>query len=180
MYAVIELGGRQWKVEPGSRFDVNRVTGDIGATHTVERVLIAYDGQAMQVGRPYLDGAQVVCEVIAHHLGPKVISYHYRRRENWRKTVGHRQPMSRLEVRELKLPDGSSIKAPEKSARAASAAPRPKPGTPADAGSAGSGAERREPSARAKAAHSAAKAAAPKSAAKRAAAKPAAKKKRTS
>jgi large subunit ribosomal protein L21 len=124
MYAVIEVGGRQWKVEPGSRLDVNRVTGDVGATHTVERVLLAYDGESMQVGSPYLAGAAVVCEVVEHRLGPKVISYHYRRRENWRKTVGHRQPLSRLEVKELRLPGGKTVKAPEKSKPAP--APRPK------------------------------------------------------
>jgi large subunit ribosomal protein L21 len=158
MYAVIELGGRQWKVEPGSRFDVNRVTGDVGATHTVERVLLAYDGQSMQVGRPYLEGAKVVCEVIDHHLGPKVISYHFRRRENWRKTVGHRQPLSRLEVKELRLPDGSSVKAPEK-AKAPRATPsaHPKP-----------------------AAQAAGKTAAVKGAVKRSPVKPAVKKKRAS
>jgi large subunit ribosomal protein L21 len=156
MYAVIELGGRQWKVEPGSRIDVNRVTGEVGATHTVERVLIAYDGQAMQVGRPYLNGAKVICEVIEHRLGPKVVSYHFRRRENWRKTVGHRQPLSRLEVKELRLPDGSSVKSPEKEARATPARPRP-------------------------AAHTAVKtAAAPKAAAKRVVSKPTVKKKRAS
>jgi large subunit ribosomal protein L21 len=156
MYAVIELGGRQWKVEPGSRIDVNRLADEVGAMHTVERVLIAYDGQSMQVGRPYLSGAKVICEVIEHRLGPKVVSYHYRRRENWRKTVGHRQPLSRLEVKELRLPDGSSVTSPEKEARATPA--RPKPAAPAAVKTA----------------------AAPRAAAKRVVSKPAVKKKRAS
>ena len=101
MYAVIELGGRQWKVEPGTRLDVNRVPGEIGATHTVEQVLLAHDGRMLQVGRPYLEGARVVCEVLEHRRGPKTISYHFRRRENWRKTVGHRQPLTRLVVKDI-------------------------------------------------------------------------------
>ena len=103
MYAIIETGGRQWKVEPGTRFEINRIAVEVGSTHTVERILLAQDEKQVQVGRPYLAGAKVVCEVLAQPLGPKVISYHYRRRENWRKTVGHRQPLTRLLVKEIQV-----------------------------------------------------------------------------
>ncbi len=112
MYAIIELGGRQWKVEPGTQFDINRVPTAVGAQHLVERVLFAHDGNQLQVGRPYLTGVKVVCEVVDHRLGPKEISYHFRRRENWRKTVGHRQPLSRLVVKDIVL-DGTSAAAAE-------------------------------------------------------------------
>ena len=104
MYAIIEAGGRQWKVEPGTRLDINRVTTDVGASHVVEQVLLASDGQQVKVGRPYLEGARVLCEVVEHRLGPKEISYHFRRRENWRKTVGHRQPLTRLVVKDIIWP----------------------------------------------------------------------------
>ena len=103
MYAIVEAGGRQWKVEPGTRFEINQLSTEVGSTHTVERVLLAHDGQQLQVGRPYLEGAAVVCEVQAHRLGVKTISYRFRRRENWRKTVGHRQPLTRLVVKEIRL-----------------------------------------------------------------------------
>ena len=126
MYAVIELGGRQWKVEPGTRLDVHRLAAEVGATHTIERVLFTHDGQAGRVGRPYVEGAAVVCEVVEHRLGPKVISYHYRRRENWRKTVGHRQTLSRLIVREVQLPGGVSARSPE-AAQTAPAGKRSRP-----------------------------------------------------
>ena len=109
MYAVIELGGRQWKVTPGSQLDVNRLASDVGAMQTVERVLAAHDGTAFQLGRPYVAGASVVCEILAHRQGPKEITYRYRRRENWRKTVGHRQPLTRLVVKELIFAGGSSV-----------------------------------------------------------------------
>jgi large subunit ribosomal protein L21 len=108
MYAVIELGGRQWKVEPGTQLDVNRLPSDVGATQTVERVLAAHDGSHLQVGRPYVEGARVVCEVLAHRKGPKVVSYRFRRRENWRKTVGHRQRLTRLVIKDIVLPGGTS------------------------------------------------------------------------
>jgi len=132
MYAIIELGGRQWKVETGTQFDINRVSTEVGGRHSVERVLLAHDGQALQVGRPYVQGAKVVCEVLAHRLGPKVISYHFRRRENWRKTVGHRQPLSRLVVKEIVLGGGSAVaEAPAKAiAKPKASAPKPVKSTP--------------------------------------------------
>ena len=103
MYAIIEAGGRQWKVEPGTRLEINRIAGEAGASYTVDRVLFAQDGQKVQVGTPYLTGATVVCEVVAHLRGPKVISYHFRRRENWRKTVGHRQQLTALLVKDIRV-----------------------------------------------------------------------------
>ena len=103
MYAIIEVGGSQWRVESGTRLRINRIPAAVGAQHTVDRVLLAHDGQALRVGRPYVSGAKVVCEVVEHRRGPKVISYRYRRRENWRKTVGHRQPLTQLVVKEITL-----------------------------------------------------------------------------
>ena len=103
MYAIIEAGGHQWKVEPGTQFDINRLPVDVGAQHTVERVLLANHEQQVQIGRPYIPGAKVICEVLAHRQGPKTIAYHFRRRENWRKTVGHRQPLTRLVVKDIQF-----------------------------------------------------------------------------
>lgn len=119
MYAIIEVGGRQWKVEPGSRMDVNRLSTAVGAAHAVDRVLLAQDGSRLEIGRPYLKDAKVVCEVLEHRLGPKEITYKYRRRENWRKTVGHRQPLTRLVVKDIVL-NGS----PAASSAAVEAAPK--------------------------------------------------------
>ena len=106
MYAIVELGGHQWKVETGSRLDVNRVEVPVGNRHEVTSVLLTQDGGDVKIGRPYVSGAKVVCEVVEHRLGDKVISYHYRRRENWRKTRGHRQPLTRLVVKEIALAAG--------------------------------------------------------------------------
>ena len=102
-YAVMEMGGRQVKIAPGSRLEVNRLKAEVGSVHTVEQVLLARDGDQVHIGRPYVPEAKVICEVLEHHLGPKVISYHYRRRENWRKTVGHRQPLTRLVVKDIEM-----------------------------------------------------------------------------
>jgi large subunit ribosomal protein L21 len=99
----------------------------------VERVLFAQNGGRLQIGRPYVSDAKVICEVVEHRLGPKVISYHFRRRENWRKTVGHRQPLTRLVVKEIIFGQGAAsspaVAAEQGSARPQAAAPR-KAGAP--------------------------------------------------
>lgn len=101
MYAIVELGGLQWRLEPGVRFDVNRLTGEVGAKHNIEQVLLANDGSKVQIGKPYVSGAKVVCEIIEHRLGKKIITYKFKRRSNSRRKRGHRQPMTRLEVKEI-------------------------------------------------------------------------------
>ena len=123
MYAIIEVGGRQWKVQPGTRLDINRITTKVGEFLKVDRVLLAHDGTTAQIGRPYIAGAQVVCEVVEHRKGPKLISYHFRRRENWRKTSGHRQPLSRLIVKDIVWPGAAPTKA---ESAAETARPSPK------------------------------------------------------
>jgi large subunit ribosomal protein L21 len=117
MYAIVQVGGRQWKVEPGTTLETNRLSLEVGATHTVEQVLLARDGEQLSIGRPYVPGAAVVCEVAEHRLGPKVVSYHYRRRENWRKTHGHRQPLTKLVVKAISLGGAASAVAQMPKAR---------------------------------------------------------------
>ena len=101
MYAIVELSGRQWKVEPGSRLTVNRVGGKVGSQQTVDRVLLASNGTTVQIGSPYCKGVKVVCEVLTHERGPKTLTYKFRRRENYRKTRGHRQEVSTLLVKDI-------------------------------------------------------------------------------
>ena len=103
MYAIVEAGGRQWKVEPGHQLVVNRLSADVGSHHVVDRVLLLSDGQSVQVGRPYLPGVKVLCEVLEHRQGPKVVTYKFRRRENYRRTRGHRQLLTKLLVKDIQV-----------------------------------------------------------------------------
>ena len=105
MYAIIEAGGRQWRVEAGTQVTVNRVGAEVGGQHVIDRVLLASDGAAVRVGRPYLKGAKVVCEVLEQRQGPKTIAYKFRRRENYRKTKGHRQQLTKLLVKDIHVSD---------------------------------------------------------------------------
>jgi large subunit ribosomal protein L21 len=69
----------------------------------LDQVLLANDGTTTTIGQPYLKGAQVLCEILEHKKGPKVITYKFRRRENFRRTRGHRQSLTRLLVKDISL-----------------------------------------------------------------------------
>ena len=103
MYAIIEAGGRQWRVQPGTQLAVHRVGSAVGAVHVFDRVLLARDDGTLKIGQPYVAGAKVLCEVLEQTRGPKVISYKFRRRENYRRIRGHRQELTKLLVKEISL-----------------------------------------------------------------------------
>ncbi len=103
MYAIIAVGGRQFRVEPGSRLTINRLSVAVGAHHVVEHVLLASDGAAVHIGTPYCANATVLCEVLEHGQGDKTITYKFRRRENYRRTRGHRQALTTLLVKEISV-----------------------------------------------------------------------------
>lgn len=97
-YAVVETGGKQYVVRPGSVLAVERLASAAGSQVTLPRVLAVHTGQQLTVGRPVVPGAQVVCEVVAQTRGPKVISFKFKRRKGYHRTVGHRQSLTQLKV----------------------------------------------------------------------------------
>jgi large subunit ribosomal protein L21 len=104
-YVIVEVGGRQWRVEAGQQVTVNRLSAAAGGQHVVERVLLASDGKSVRVGQPYVAGARVLCEVLGHAQGPKTVTYKFRRRENYRRTRGHRQGFTTLLVKDIQIND---------------------------------------------------------------------------
>ena len=100
-YAIIETGGKQYKVSQGDRILVEKIEGAKGTSYALEKVLLVSQEGKIQIGRPYLDGAKVLCEVLDQTKGDKVVSFKYRRRKGYRKKIGHRQQLTCLKVKEL-------------------------------------------------------------------------------
>ncbi|HZR98955.1 MAG TPA: 50S ribosomal protein L21 [Chloroflexota bacterium] len=101
MYAVVESGGKQYKVEPGASLQVERLPAEVGATVELGRVLLVGDGDAVEVGRPTVAGARVMAEVVAHEKADKIIVFRYKRKVRYRRKTGHRQPLTRVLVKEI-------------------------------------------------------------------------------
>jgi large subunit ribosomal protein L21 len=96
MYAVIQTGGKQYRVKKGDTVQVELLPLELGAEMEMKEVLLVGVGPEVKVGQPHVASASVNAEVVAIEKGPKIIVYHKRRRKQYDKKVGHRQPYTRL------------------------------------------------------------------------------------
>jgi large subunit ribosomal protein L21 len=103
MHAVFRTGGKQFRVEPGTRVKVPTLQAEPGESVTFEDVLLTSDGEAVTVGAPLVEGASVTAEVLAHGKAKKIIVFHRKRRKNSRKKQGHRQKFTEIVVNEIRL-----------------------------------------------------------------------------
>jgi len=101
MYAVIETGGKQYKVEVGQTIDVELLDVNIGDSLDLDRVLMVSGEEAVRVGQPIVDGAKVSATVVEHGRGRKVIVFKYRPKQRYRVKNGHRQHYTRLRIDEI-------------------------------------------------------------------------------
>ncbi len=97
-YAIIETGGKQYRVQSGSKLNVERLEAEAGATVEIGPVLAVSDGTALKVGEPTLDGVKISCTVLEHLRGPKTISFKKKRRKGYARKKGHRQELTALKV----------------------------------------------------------------------------------
>jgi large subunit ribosomal protein L21 len=99
MLAIIEAGGKQHRVDVGTRIRVEKLPGEAGAEVTFDRVLLYSDGQARHmVGAPYLDAVKVTGKVLAQGKDPKIIVFKQKQRKGYRRKRGHRQPWTQVEI----------------------------------------------------------------------------------
>ena len=97
MYAIIETGGKQVRVEVGSKIYVEKLDAEVGATITLDKVLLIGD-KAVKVGNPYIKGANVAAKVEKQGKGKKIRVFKYKAKANEHKTIGHRQPYTCLVI----------------------------------------------------------------------------------
>ncbi|HEX4112653.1 MAG TPA: 50S ribosomal protein L21 [Stellaceae bacterium] len=100
MFAVIRTGGKQYRVASGDVITVEKLAGDVGASITLGEVLMAGEGRDAKIGSA-LKGAAVTAEIVEQGLGDKVIIFKKRRRHNYRRKRGHRQPQTVLRVTDI-------------------------------------------------------------------------------
>ena len=100
-YAVISAGGKQHKVAVGDRIRVEKIKAGVGDKVTFDQVLALQTDGGLQVGRPVLQGARVVVRVLEHDKAKKVLIFKKKRRKQYRRTRGHRQPFTAVIVEEI-------------------------------------------------------------------------------
>jgi len=101
MYAVIETGSKQYRVEAGDTLKIELLAAEKGQEVAFDRVLMVADGDKVKVGQPVVAGAKVTADVIEHTRGEKVIAFKFRRREGYHRTVGHRQDLTVVKIKAI-------------------------------------------------------------------------------
>jgi large subunit ribosomal protein L21 len=102
MYAVFKTGGKQYRVAQGDRLRVEKLAGAVGEGVSFDTVLLVQgDGQTLKLGKPLVSGAKVEAKIVGQGLGPKIVIFRMRRRKNYRRKKGHRQPFTALEITKI-------------------------------------------------------------------------------
>ena len=103
MYAVIEAGGKQHKVELGQVLEVDLMQEESGVDHAFENVMLYVDGDDVQIGQPYIENVKVVAEIVEEVKGEKVSILRFRRRKNSIRKIGHRQRYTQIKIKEINV-----------------------------------------------------------------------------
>ena len=101
MYAVIKTGGKQYRVTPGEKLKVEKLAGEVGSDLVIDQVLMVADGDNVTIGAPMVAGATGKATVVAHGRHDKVMIFKMRRRKHYRKTQGHRQDYTEIEIQQI-------------------------------------------------------------------------------
>ena len=96
-YAVIQTGGKQYRVQQGDKIDVEKLDLEVG-TETTFNVLLVGEGASIKVGAPTVDGASVTAKVVDQFRGPKGVAFKFKRRKGFHKTKGFRRHLTKLEI----------------------------------------------------------------------------------
>ena len=112
MYAVIQAGGKQYKVTPGEELQVEKLDGKAGDEVYFDTVLLVSKDGELTVGMPVLENARVVAKITRQGRGPKIVVFKYKRRKRYRKKQGHRQDFTAVKIIDIKTqtPSSSPVK----------------------------------------------------------------------
>jgi len=120
MYAVIASGGKQYRVEEGQVLNLETLDADVGKPVDFDKILMIVDGDKVNVGKPYIEGAKVAAEILEHGRGKKIKILKFKRRKHHMKRQGHRQSFTQVKITSI----GGAKKAAPKAAEPKKAEPK--------------------------------------------------------
>jgi large subunit ribosomal protein L21 len=101
MYAIFRSGGRQYEARPGHVVKIEKISGKVGENVTLDEVLLFSDGDQVRVGQPMVEGVRVQATIITQGRLPKIVIFKHKRRKDYRKRQGHRQPYTAMRVENI-------------------------------------------------------------------------------
>jgi len=103
MFAIVETGGKQYRLTEGDTLRVEHLDGEEGSQIVLESVLAVGTGEGLKVGRPHVEGARIIGKIIKQGRGPKIRIFKYKRRKGYRRTKGHRQDFTEIRIDQIAL-----------------------------------------------------------------------------
>jgi large subunit ribosomal protein L21 len=101
MYAILETGGKQYRVNAGDKLEIERLTTEAGKEFTFDRILMVNNDGSVRVGTPTVEGATVTADVVEHKRGDKVVVFKFKRRKGYHKKQGHRQELTVVKIKSI-------------------------------------------------------------------------------
>jgi large subunit ribosomal protein L21 len=101
-FAVIETGGKQYKVSPGRKLKIEKIEGELGANLNFDKVLLLAENENVKIGAPYIEGAKVEAKILKQGREKKKIVFKYHSKTRYRKKKGHRQPFTEVQITDIK------------------------------------------------------------------------------
>ncbi|NIM51522.1 MAG: 50S ribosomal protein L21 [Gemmatimonadales bacterium] len=102
-YAIFKAAGQQFRAEKGAVLQVPKIEGEPGAKVTFDQVLLSSDGKRVKAGQPTVKGAKVVAQIVRHGRDDKIVVFKFKRRKDYRRKTGHRQPFTEIKITDVKL-----------------------------------------------------------------------------
>jgi large subunit ribosomal protein L21 len=102
MYAIIELAGKQYNVEKGTRLRCEKLEQQPNETMSIDKVLMVKDGENLKIGNPYVNGAEVTARIVGHARSKKIVVLKYKSKSNYRRKSGHRQHFTSVLIEDIK------------------------------------------------------------------------------
>jgi len=98
VYAIVQTGGKQYRVQPGEVVQVESLPGDVGGTIELKQVCLVHGDKGLQIGKPWVDKATVTAEIVTQDRTRSIMIFKKHRRKNYRRTKGHRQGFTQLRI----------------------------------------------------------------------------------
>ena len=98
MYAIVNTGGKQYKIQQGDVLRVEKIPGEVGSPVSFDKVLMFSDGENVNIGRPVLDNVAVKGHIVDQGKGKKIVVFKYKRRKRYRRKLGHRQQYTEIKI----------------------------------------------------------------------------------
>lgn len=101
MFAIVETGGKQYRVAEGDTVDIEKLDVEVDATVELDRVTLLQADDTVRIGTPYVEGAKVIARVVKQGKAPKIRGFVYKPKTNYRRRFGHRQPYTRIQIEKI-------------------------------------------------------------------------------